>query len=136
VLGVDLVAAGCAIKGMPHWEGQLLLHLLEQTIKIKGRGKTTQLRPVEVSHLQCCCVGEVVNAEALLAQELYRCNLLAHRDVKEEAFSNSDSMQQAKKCHEHNGYGFKGRIEGIIVDVVCIGHVLAGKDERKKVSHC
>ncbi len=64
------VAAGCAIKGAPRQEGQLLLHRLEQTLKIKGRVKTTQLRPVEACHLQRCCVGEVVNVEALLAQEL------------------------------------------------------------------
>ncbi len=71
LLRVDLVAAGCAKKGVPPQEGQLLLHrLVKQTLKIEGRVKTTQLRPVEACHLQRCCVREVVNAEALCAQEL------------------------------------------------------------------
>ena len=70
LLRVDSVAAGCAIKGVPHQEGQLLLHRLKQTLKIEGRVKMTQLRPVKACHLQHCCVGEVVNVEALCMQEL------------------------------------------------------------------
>jgi hypothetical protein len=70
LLGVDSVTAGSAIKNMPHQEGEILLHRLEQTLEIEGHVETMQLTPVEVGHLQHCCVGEVVNVEALCMQEL------------------------------------------------------------------
>jgi hypothetical protein len=58
-LWVYSVAAGSAIKDVPRQEGKLVLHWLEQALEIKGRIETMQLTPVEASHLQSICVGEV-----------------------------------------------------------------------------
>jgi hypothetical protein len=59
-------------------------------------------------------------------RKLKRRVLLLQWDVKENAIGNSDSAQQAQKSHEYDGYRINGRIEGIIVSIICIRHGLIG----------
>ncbi len=59
--------------------------------------------------------------------KLKRCVLLLQCDVKEDHY-NLDGTQQAKKTHDHNGYGVDGCVYGIIIGVVSACHGLNGQD--------
>jgi hypothetical protein len=48
---------------------------------------------VEVLHLQCSCVGEIVNAEFFCTGELKMHILLVWRNIKENTVCNSQGMQ-------------------------------------------
>jgi hypothetical protein len=133
---VDLLTARSAIKEVPHWEGELVLHWLKLAFKIEGHEETTQLTSVKARHLQRSCIREIVNVEALHASYLKRSFLLLQRDVKEYAINNSDGMQQAKETHQYNGYRVDSGVDYIIVDIVCVRDSLDSQDEQELLSHC
>jgi hypothetical protein len=121
---------------VPHQEEELVLHQLKLAFEIEGRVEMTQLTPVKAHHLQRSCIGEIINAEALHTSKLKRSFLLLQWDVEEEAIGDLDGMQQAEESHQYNGYGVDGRVDCIIVDVVCVCHGLDSQNKRKLLSHC
>ncbi len=61
---------------MPRQEEELVIHRLELAFEIEGRVEMMQLTPVEARHLQCSCIKDIVDAEAIPADKLKRHVLL------------------------------------------------------------
>ncbi len=114
-------------------EEEIRLHWLELAFEIEGLIETMQLTPIKARHLQRSYIGEIIAAEALPARKLKRSFLLLQQDVKEATIGDSDGMQQAKESHQYNGYGVDGRIDCIIVGIVCVRH---GLNRHELLSHC